>query len=144
MKSIFIREGRAVNPLFSNKEKSRAKREGKPYDVDPYITIPVGYEQEGPHCWTHCCPGYKGEPPLCKPADDECRERVKNWMEVERPKRLEQIRQMLRPSNLQKLKPKERKQVEELAEAYGLEAPEDTPQKPVSTGGNAKGKTPEN
>jgi len=123
MKAEYIREGKAVNPAFSNREKRAAKKANRPYDVEPYITIPVGFVEEGALAWAHCCPGYKGEPPMCKPADEECRVRVQQWMEVERPAQLERIRQMLRPSNLEKLNKKQREHVIELAETYGLEAP---------------------
>lgn len=120
MKARFIREARALNPAFSNKAKRQAQKDGVQYDVDTYITIPVGFEEEGPHCWVHCCPGYKDDPPLCEPADDECRQRVAKWMNQERPKHLERIRQMALPENLKKLPKKQQAHVQDLADAYNL------------------------
>jgi hypothetical protein len=123
MKARYIREARALNPAFSNKAKRAARKAGQPYVIEPYITIPVGFEEEGPHCWTHCCPGYKGEDPVCEPADDECRVRVEQWMKVERPKQLERIRQMAHPKNLAKMSKAQREHVKDLAASYGLTPP---------------------
>lgn len=120
MKARYIREGRAVNPDFSNKAKRQAQLEGKRYDVPTYLTVPVGHVEEGPLCWTHCCPGHMGEPPMCEPADDECRERVKKWMDIERPNHLESIRVMALPENLKKMPKKKQEHILALAEAYGL------------------------
>ncbi|TWT57254.1 hypothetical protein KOR42_06120 [Thalassoglobus neptunius] len=123
MKARYIREAKAINPLYDVREHRRAKAEGRDYDVDQLITIPIGFEEEGPQCWAHCCPGYKGEPPVCEPADDECRARVQKWMEVERPMQLDRIRQAAHPANLKKMKPKEQQHILDLCRVYGLEMP---------------------
>ena len=120
MKARYIQEARAVNPAFSNKAKREAAAKGETYDVSPYMQIPVGFEEEGPLCWTHCVPGHMNAPPVCEPADDECKERVRKWMEEQRPLELERIRQMAQPENLKRLNKNTRGYVEELAEAYGL------------------------
>lgn len=123
MKAEYITTARAVNPLYSSKDKRAAKETGKEYAINPYIEIPVGYVEEGPLVWTHCVPGHLNAPPVCKPIDNECRDRVQKWMKVERPKELESIRQMLHPSNYSKMSKKQQGHLDDLKEAYGLDTP---------------------
>lgn len=123
MKAEYIRPAKAVNPLFSNKEKRKAKEAGEEYGIEPYIEIPVGYVEEGKFCWTHCVPGHLNEPAVCKPVDDECKARVQKWMDVERPREIESIRQMLHPSNYSKMSKKQQGHLDDLKEAYGLDTP---------------------
>lgn len=121
MKAEFIVAARAVNPLFDNDAKRQATERGEVYEQQPFVEVPVGTIEEGPLCWVHCCPGYMNEPPICKPADDECRQRVKLWMEVQRPRELEQLRLMAHPDNLKNFKPEVRAHINQLVNAYDLD-----------------------
>ena len=126
MKAEFIVAARAVNPLFDNEAKRQAAEQGKVYEHKPFVEVPVGTIEEGPLVWVHCCPGYMNEPPICKPVDDQCKERVKLWMEVQRPRELEQLRLMAHPDNMKNLKPDVRSHVNQLLDAYELD-PEGDP-----------------
>lgn len=126
MKARYITAQRDVNPLFDNAAKRAAQGSGEKYDIEPYIEVPVGFIEEGPLCWAHCVPGHENSPPVCEPVDDECRERVKKWMEKERPKALEQIRLMSQPENQKGMKKEHRQYFSDLAEVYGIN-PDDAP-----------------
>ena len=117
---------KAANPAYNFADHKVAKAKGKQYDQAKYLEIPVGFEEEGPLCWTHCRPGHMGEPAVCEPADDECTAAVKQWMEVERPKAVARIKEMAKPENLKKMKPKARRHVRDLAEAHGVTVDDDT------------------
>lgn len=121
MKARLIKPCQSVNTQYDYTEHRKSKAEGKPYPHDQYVTLPVGFEVEGPLVWSFCCPGHLNAAPFAEPIDDECRERVKLWMERERPNELENIRQMLKPENLKKLKKDVREHVMELGRAYRLD-----------------------
>ena len=123
MKAEYIKPARGANPLYSSKSKRAATKSGQEYLIDPYVEIPVGYIEEGPLVWSHCVPGHLNAPPICKPADDECKARVQKWMEIERPKKIESIRQMLHPNNYSKMSKKQQGDLDQLKEAYGLDTP---------------------
>lgn len=133
MKAVLTKESRSPNPLFSAKAKRDAKRRGETYDTPMYIDLPIGYEVEGPHVWGFCCPGYMNEPPFAEPVDKECRDKVRKWMEKDRPQRLDQIRQMLRPANLRKMSKKQQQHIQDLARVYGLDELSEEPVAPVLT-----------
>lgn len=138
MKAELIKEGRAVNPAYDSREHRQCKKRGEKYGIPMYLTLPVGFQMDDPLCWCHCCPGHKGAPPIAKPTDDECRRKVDDWMTRERPKRLEQIRQMARPENLRKMKTREREQIKDLAASYGLDTDDAGPVTPEPAPAPAK------
>lgn len=72
MKATRIKVGQIVNPFFSHDARRRAAENGVPYDVKPFLDLPIGELVEEPDCWKLCI----GDDPALKPADDECREKV--------------------------------------------------------------------
>ena len=127
MKAELIREVRTINPEYSTKAHRAAKQKGEVYGISPYMMLPVGFVIEGPFVWGECCPGYKGEPPRAKPVDDECKKRVTYWMEVERPKQLDLIRQMAKSSKSSKMTPAKKAHLEDLVRVYGLDEDDNQP-----------------
>ena len=142
MKARLISPQRSVNPAFSSKEKRAVESHGKSYNVPMYLELPEGFEVEGSQVWGLCCPGHMNAAPVAEPVDDECKERVKKWMTTERPRQLEQIRQMAQPENLKRLKKEAKQHVLDLVRAYGLDVDSpvaaDTPVEPPQPSKNGK------
>ena len=98
-----IAETRSFNPDYDRKAARKAKREGAEYDVPQVIKRPVGHIQEHTDCWKHCVPGHMNADPIAVPEDEECRDKVRQWM-AERPKRIAALAAMLRNSPKSKYK----------------------------------------
>ena len=120
MKAELIVDGKARNPLYSPSEHAAAQKRGEDYPFERLMVVPAGTVIEDQNAWLHCVPGEMNAPAKAKPVDDECREKVRDWMEEKRPIELEKIRLMARPDNLKRMSKKAREHVKDLAEAYGL------------------------
>jgi hypothetical protein len=108
-----------TNPAWSEADMHTARDAGKPYDIPPRIDVAAGYEVEDFQAWINCCPGDLNSAPLAEPADDECREAVRVWMEVKRPAAIAQIKAQLDQIDTIK-NPIDRKRLLAMGEAYGL------------------------
>lgn len=124
------------NPLWNEEEYHAAKDAGREYSTTSTLEVDPGYVLDGPDAWIHCCPGDLNSPAIAEPLDDECREKVRVWMEVKRPAAIEQIRQNLK--NIEHFKnPDDKARLLAMGRAYGLIGPEQpaagkAPKKPAA------------
>lgn len=118
MKCKLIRPMQAFNPEWNRDEAQKAKREGREYEHKQIITREPGWIQDHPDSWNHCVNGYLNAEPYAVPADEECREKVREWL-ANRPT---QIRKL---ANILKQLPKHKH--EKLREAYAVELHEVDP-----------------
>lgn len=119
MKCKFLKPMRVMNPVWSDADASAAARVQMPYHVPQLIDVGAGFEVEDPQAWIHCCPGEFNSPAIATPADDECREAVRVWMEEKRPKQIALIKAQVEQINMIK-EPRDRQHLLAMAEAYGL------------------------
>lgn len=107
------------NPAWNETDFHAARKTGQAYPVPAQIEVDPGFELSGKLVWMHCCPGHHNSAPIAEPADDECRNAVRDWMEKRRPAAIEQIRNALKNVHLLK-NPDDQKRIRTLARSYGL------------------------
>ena len=119
MKCKFLKPMRVTNPMWSDADASAAARAQMPYHVPQLIDVGAEFEVEDPQAWIHCCPGEFNAPAIATPADDECREAVRVWMEEKRPKQIALIKAQVEQISMIK-ETRDRQHLLAMAEAYGL------------------------
>lgn len=90
MKARLIKEAQAFNPEYDREDAAVAKQEQRDYEHPQIITRPVGHIQNHPDAWKNCVNGHLNSPPIAVPEDDECKSKVREWMN-ESPKRIERL-----------------------------------------------------
>jgi hypothetical protein len=100
MKCRFLVPTKPLNPAWSQKDFFAAQDAGVPYNVPRHLSFAAGYTVEDPNAWIHCCPGDMNSAPIAEPVDDECRAKVKEWMEIHRPAGIAQIKAQLEQIDL--------------------------------------------
>lgn len=119
MKATLITVQQVRNPLWNETEAAQARLTNQKYPHSDLIEVGPGYVLDDPDCWIHCCPGELNAPPIAEPADDECREAVRYWMEQKRPVAIQQIRVAL--ANIEHIRnPDDKKRLLAMGRAYGL------------------------
>lgn len=119
MKCRLIRPTMIFNPLWSEAEARKASAKGVPYEVPMEIEVGAGFELSDDQAWIHCCPGDMNAPPIAEPADDDCVEAVRVWMEVKRPAAIAAIKAQL--DQIDKITNQEdKKRLLAMGKAYGL------------------------
>lgn len=119
MKCKFLNALAIMNPLWSQVDSEAARRAGKPYAIPQQIEVGAGYIAEDPQAWIHCCPGDLNSAPIAEPADEECVEAVRVWMEEKRPEAIKLIAAQL--DQIDTLKdPEDKKRLLAMGKAYGL------------------------
>jgi len=119
MKCSFLGPQTLINPLFDSRAAAAAKAKGVPYDVPRTIEVAAGYVVEDPQAWIHCCPGDLNSPPIAEPADEECLEAVRVWMEEKRPLAIAQIKAQVEQIELL-TNADDKKRLLAMGKAYGL------------------------
>jgi hypothetical protein len=100
MKCKFLIPTQPVNPAYSQAAANAAAEAGVPYDVPQRLSFGPGLIVDDPQAWIHCCPGDMNKPPIAEPADDACRAKVAEWMTVNRPAGIAQIKAQLEQIDL--------------------------------------------
>lgn len=90
MKCKLIRPMQAFNPDYDREDAAKAKQEGTAYDVPQIITREPGHIQDHPESWKHCVRGYMNSDPNAVPADEECRDKVREWLK-NRPNQIKRL-----------------------------------------------------
>jgi hypothetical protein len=119
MRCALLASTRISNPLFNRAEFDRARQESRKYLVPEQIEVGAGFQLEGEDAWIHCCPGDFNADPIAEPVDDECREKVREWMEEKRPLAIAQIRAQLDQIDLI-TDPRDKQHLLAMARSYGL------------------------
>lgn len=119
MKCKFIKPMKLQNPMWSDADASAAARAKVPYHVPQQINVEAGFVIEDDQAWIHCCPGEFNAPAIAVPADDECIEAVRVWMEEKRPKQIALIKAQVEQIHMIK-DPRDKQHLLAMAEAYGL------------------------
>ena len=102
MKAQLTTEKTGTNPAYRGKDARRAKQAGKPYDILPKITYPVGTVIEGKSAYILCTLAE----PEAVPADEECHAAVVAFFDRPGLKdRLDKLRQMKTPAVFEQLPP---------------------------------------
>lgn len=117
MKCRMIVPTKGINPDYDRSEAERARREGVKYDQAQFIEKPVGHVQEHPDCWLHCVRGFMNSEPIAVPEDEECRNRVREWL-GKRESRLKRLALILKSTPSSK---KGREFYESMRKAYADE-----------------------
>lgn len=119
MKAALKSAQKITNPLYDHRQHRLALRDGTAYPHEPQIEVAAGYIIDHPDAHVHCCPGIMNTEPIATPADDECRARVKAFMEKSRPAQLARLSNLY--ENIGSIKDAEvRKSIEDQARAYGI------------------------
>lgn len=119
MKCRFLIATKPLNHEWSQEAFDAARDAGTTYDVPRHLSFGPGYEKEDPLAWIHCCPGEMNAPAIAEPADDECRAKVKVWMEVNRPQGIATLKAQLDQIELI-TDERDKKHLLALGRAYGL------------------------
>jgi len=90
MKARLIKEAQAFNPDYDREDAAIAKAGGLEYEHPQIITRPIGHIQDHPDSWKNCVNGHLNSPPIAVPEDEECKSKVREWMN-ESPKRIERL-----------------------------------------------------
>jgi hypothetical protein len=98
MKARLIKPAKAMNPEFSDEDRKEAEEAGKEYDVPKVITRNPGHIQDHPDSWMNCIRGFMNSEPIAVPEDEECREKVREWLK-NRPAQIKQLANKLKFSN---------------------------------------------
>lgn len=119
MKCRLLKPTMILNPAFSEADAVAAIERKETYEVPREVEVDAGYEIEDPRAWIHCCPGVLNSAPIAEPADAECTAKVKEFMEVQRPQAIAQIKAQL--DQIESFKdPEHKKRLLALGKAYGL------------------------
>ena len=119
MKARLKQPGQVRNTLYSAAAAREAKKAGKPYAHAPYLSVKAGYVIDHPKAWIKCCPGLFNADPDAEPVDDECRAKVRNFMETARPEALKQLKNLI--DNLDSIEDEDtRRELVTMAKAYGV------------------------
>lgn len=140
MQCKLLRPGRTPNPAFDRAEMINARRAGKQYDEPRDIELPAGTVIDDPQAWMHCCPGVENSEPIAEPVDDECRDRVRHFMQEVRPGRLKQLKMLAGLPRKSFKSDKQYEWIQHLARTYGLVDGEPSPVSPANTADRASGK----
>lgn len=135
MKAVLLVDKTGSNPGYNRDAARAARRAGKEYNVKPKIVYRAGTEIEHPHCWIHCCTAV----PTMKPADEECREAVRRFLEnPQRQAQLAQLRQMAKPEVLKELPPELQDYVRALAGKWLTDSSDNAADQTDNPDGKAK------
>lgn len=119
MKCRLLNAMRIMNPAWSEAAANEAKAKGEKYNIPFEIDVAAGFEISDPQAWIHCCPGDLNAPPIAEPADAECVEAVRVWMEEKRPAAIAAIKAQL--DQIDKVtNPEDKKRLLAMGKAYGL------------------------
>lgn len=100
MKAIRLVAQTGTHPAYNRKAARAAKAAGQSYHIQPTITYDAGTECDHPHCWIHCCTPQ----PTMAPADDECANKVHEFLNHPRRKaQLRRLKNMASPALFAKL-----------------------------------------
>jgi len=108
MKATLLNDEEMVNPLYL----SAVDKKG----IQPILPIPAGTVMDNPDAWMLCTLG------KAVPADDECKERVDQWLG--NPKRLaliEQIKRLRAANGVKALDAKTKRWLEYMEKTYAKE-----------------------
>ena len=95
MKAIRIVDALGPNPAFDKAAAKAAKAKGEKYPISPDVTYRAGEVIEDPDCWILCVLAT----PVCRPEDDECKEKVNAYLNhPSRKSELAKLKRMASPS----------------------------------------------
>jgi hypothetical protein len=110
--------GQILNPNFSSQAQQAASIAGLPYDIVPFLTLPVGEIVEDPDCWRLCL---DVDAPLV-PHDDECRQAVLTAMTSKtRRAFLDNLRRQNHPDVRRQMSKGQIEWLDEMIAVYGAE-----------------------
>ncbi len=119
MKARLLQDSEIVNRDYSTRDHLRADAAGEDYPHTPSIPVSKGYIASGRNAWLLCVPGVGNSAPIAEPVDQECINRVNEWMKKNRPAVLEQYQTQL--DNLDFIKNKQDKAaILQRARQYGM------------------------
>lgn len=98
MKARLIKEAQAFNPEYDKEDAALAKVEKREYDHPQIIIRPIGHIQDHPESWKNCVNGHLNAPPIAVPEDDECKAKVREWMNKS-PERISRLAAYLKANN---------------------------------------------